>query len=187
MTALKESVSGFSTPTYPKTPRTPESFAAKTVVAQAELAHLQARYANLSPLDDRRLLRDSIDHWLRRFQGYAVEGDIGAHYTTASALNANSKVFEHVIPLSRGRDMLIGNILQPIQAMYIPTCFVTLDQNKLLSSSGLGSHSNDYWLFFSRYDGLNDEITTHDGVVINPKVWTLADHFNYFGIKHQQF
>lgn len=180
---LRESVSKFTTPKYPKIQRTPESFAAKTAITEEQLAHMQTRYNALNPTEDKRLLRDSIDYLLRRYQGYAVEAEHGAHYITAAAEQAGSRYFEHVVPLCRGRDMLIGQVLAPIQAMYIPTCFITTEQNTALTRAGLTSHSNDYWLFFSRYECLNDTIMTHDGKVIDPKTWTLADHYKYFKIK----
>jgi hypothetical protein len=180
---LQESVSKFTTPKYPKVQRSPESFAAKTAIAEEQLALLQARYNSLQPHEDRRLLRDAIDYWLRRYQGYAVEAEMGAHYYTAQAQVQGSKYFEHVVPLCRGRDMLIGQQLTPIQAMYIPTCFVTKEQNDAMNKAGRGSHSDDYWLFFSRYDCFTDTIMTHDGTVVDPLTWTLADHYKYFKIK----
>lgn len=182
-TIFKESVNNFTTPKYPKIQRTNDTFAAKTAIAQEQLAHLQARYNSLQPHEDRRLLRDCIDYWLRRYQGYAVEAELGAHYITAQAKSVGSRYFEHVVPLCRGRDMLINSVLTPIQAMYIPTCFITKEQNDALNKSGRGSHSDDYWLFFSRYDCFADTIMTHDGTVIDPKTWTLADHYKHFKIK----
>jgi hypothetical protein len=152
-------------------------------MAQEQLTNLKDRYNSLQPNEDRRLLRDSIDYWLRRYQGYAIEAELGAHYTTQQAKEQASRYFEHVIPLSRGRDMLIGKVLTPLQAMYIPTCFVTAEQNTALSSSGRGAHSDDYWLFFNRYDCFTDVIMTHSGTVIDPATWTLRDHYDYFKIK----
>lgn len=180
---LKEGVSKFTTPKYPKVQRTAESFKAKTAIAEEQLAQLQARYNSLQPHEDRRLLRDSIDFWLRRYQGYAVEAECGAHYITAEAVKQGSKYFEHVVPLCRGRDMLIGQQLTPLQAMYIPTCFITKEQNDALNKAGRGAHSDDYWLFFSRYDCFTDTIMTHNGSLIDPKTWTLADHYKHFKIK----
>lgn len=180
---LQEAVSNFTTPKYPKVQRTPESFAAKTAITEEQLAHLQARYNSLQPHEDRRLLRDAIDYWLRRYQGYAIEAAHGAHYITSEALAQGSKYFEHVIPLCRGRDMLIGQQLTPIQAMYIPTCFITKEQNDALNKAGRGAHSDDYWRFFSRYDCFTDTIMTHTGSLIDPASWTLADHYQHFKVK----
>lgn len=180
---LQEGVGKFITPKYPKVQRTAESFKAKTAMAKEQLTHLQVRYNNLKPNEDRRLLRDSIDYWLRRYQGYAIEADMGAHYITEQAKAQGSNYFEHVVPLSRGRDMLIAGVLTPLQAMHIPTCFVTKEQNDALTQSGRGAHSDDYWLFFSRYDCFTDTIMTHDGTVIDPKTWSLADHYKHFNVK----
>jgi hypothetical protein len=178
---LHEGVSKFATPKYPKTQRTPENFKAKTEITQEQLAHLQSRYNSLTPSEDRRLLRDAIDFWLRRYQGYA-HAEFGSHYLTNAALSTPD-VFEHTIPLCRARDMLIAGILTPLQAMYIPTCMVDKTQDSAIMKSGRGSSSNDYWLFFKRYDCFNDNIVTHDGTAIDQTTWTLEDHYKYFNIK----
>ena len=178
---LQEGVSKFVTPVYPKTQRTPENFRAKTEMTQEQLAALVARYNSLSPTEDRRLLRDAIDFWLRRYQGYAHAEAI-SHYETTKG-KANPDVFEHTIPLCRARDMLIAGILTPLQAMYIPTCMVDKAQDSAIMKAGRGSSSDDYWLFFKRYDCFNDFIMTRDGTVIDPDTWTLADHYRHFKIK----
>ena len=178
---LQESVSKFVTPVYPKTQRTPENFKAKTEITKEQLAILVARYNSLNSTEDTRLLRDAIDFWLRRFQGYA-HAEISAHYTTKAGL-ASADVFEHTIPLCRARDMLIAGILTPMQAMYIPTCMVDKAQDSAIMKAGRGSSSDDYWLFFKRYDVFTDVIFTHDGTEIDPATWTLADHYKYFKIK----
>jgi hypothetical protein len=67
--------------------------------------------------------------------------------------------------------------------MYIPTSFITKEQNDQLVKGGFTIHSNDYWLFFSRYECLDDVIMTHDGTVIDPKTWTLADHYKLFNVR----
>jgi hypothetical protein len=178
---LYEGVSKFTTPKYPKTQRTDENFKAKTEITEEQLAHLQTRYNNLGATEDRRLLRDAIDFWLRRYQGY-THADIGAHYKTGEATKTPD-VFEHTIPLCRARDMLIEGILTPIQAMYIPTCMVSSEQDKAIMKAGRGSSSDDYWLFFKRYDVFTDTITTHDGTLVDPATWTLEQHYEYFNIK----
>lgn len=178
---LQEAVGKFKTPVYPKTQRTPENFKAKTEITKEQLAALVVRYNSLSPTEDRRLLRDAIDFWLRRYQGYA-HAEVGSHYLTGAA-TVSADVFEHTIPLCRARDMLIAGILTPMQAMYIPTCMVDKAQDSAIMKAGRGSSSDDYWLFFKRYDCFTDSIKTHDGVDIDPSTWTLADHYKYFKIK----
>lgn len=178
---LQEGVTKFVTPVYPKTQRTPENFKAKTDITVEQLAALVTRYNSLSPTEDKRLLRDAIDFWLRRYQGYAHAEQI-SHYETTKG-KANPDVFEHTIPLCRARDMLIAGIISPLQAMYIPTCMVDKAQDSAIMKAGRGSSSDDYWLFFKRYDCFNDFIMTRDGMIIDPEKWTLADHYKHFKIK----
>jgi hypothetical protein len=180
---LREGVSKFTTPKYPKTQRSPEQVKAKTSMAEELMAHFRDRYNSLSENEDKRFLRDLIDFQMRRYQGYAVEAEFKAHYRTGTVFASDKQIFEHVLPLCRGRDMLIGGQLTPLQALQIPTCLVTPEQDKLLTKAGRVSHSDDYWLIFSRYDCFQDVIMTHDGTVIDPKTWTLADHYKHFKIK----
>jgi hypothetical protein len=177
---LQEGVSKFTTPVYPKTQRTPENFAAKTEITKEVLEWLSARYNALGPNEDKRLLRDAIDFQLRRYQGYA-HAETVSHYETTKG-KASPDVFEHTIPLCRARDMLIAGIITPIQAMYIPTCMVDKSQDTAIMKAGRGSSSDDYWLFFKRYDCFNDFIMTRDGQIIDPTKWTLADHYKHFKI-----
>jgi hypothetical protein len=181
---LREGVSKFTTPKYPKIQRSPAQVKAKTAMAEELMAHFRDRYNSLAEQEDKRFLRDLIDFQMRRYQGYAVEAEMGAHYKTATASNLSvKKIFEHVLPLCRGRDMLIGGQLTPLQALHIPTCLVTPEQDKLITGAGRVSHSDNYWLIFSRYDCFDDVILTHDGLAIDPKTWTLADHYKHFKIK----
>ena len=180
---LRGGVSKFTTPKYPKTKRSLDQIVAKTAMAQELVAHFRDRYTGLADHEDRRFLRDLIDFQMRRYQGYAVEAEMGAHYRTSQSATSTRVIFEHVLPLCRGRDMLIGGQLAPLQALHIPTCLVTPEQDKLITKAGRVSHSDDYWLIFSRYDCFQDVIMTHDGMVIDPSKWTLADHYKYFKIK----
>lgn len=180
---LREGVSKFNTPKYPKTQRSPDQVKAKTAMAEELMAHFRDRYVSLAENEDKRFLRDLIDFQMRRYQGYAVEAEMRAHYKTSQAVTSDKQIFEHVLPLCRGRDMLIGGQLTPLQALQIPTCLVTPEQDKLITKAGRVSHSDDYWLIFSRYDCFDDVIMTHDGTVIDHKTWTLADHYKHFKIK----
>jgi hypothetical protein len=104
-----------------------------------------------------RLLRDSIDHWIRRYHGYAIEGSIGSHYTEVGVDKANC-VFEHVIPAAKVRDMLLQGVLTVKQALNTPTCLISTRNDEILREEGHVSSSPDYWHFFKRYEMFDDAI-----------------------------
>ena len=62
-----------------------------------------------------RLVRDDMDNLLRRYHGYAVKENIGAHYREIGA-DADSD-FEHLIPSARIRDMMIAGVITIDEAL----------------------------------------------------------------------
>lgn len=92
-----------------------------------ELERLLDLYRNTVFEEDMRarLLRDSIDHHIRRYHGYAVQGKIKSHYHQKNvSLAAKDTIFEHVIPAATVRDKLIEGVLTINQALNVPTCRV---------------------------------------------------------------
>jgi hypothetical protein len=128
-----------------------------------------------------RLIRDSIDHHIRRYHGYAIDGRIGSHYLETGVAKTDS-IFEHVIPASSVRDMLIEGRLTINQALNTPTCLIKKSSDKILSENGLTKTSPSNWEFFKRYNVLKSEFKTFNGHEISEN-WTLADHFKFFGIE----
>lgn len=177
---LKENIANFVLKPYTKVKRGTASYAESTEITVAELNRLVGVYKTTTGAQRLRLVRDAIDHWLRRYHGYTIQGSIGSHYVTKQGTIATKTVFEHVVPASKVRDMFIAGVLTAEQAMHMPTCIVSKEQDIALSKSGRVSSTTNLWLFFERYDVFNDTIATHDGTVIDPTKWTLADHFNYF-------
>jgi hypothetical protein len=130
-----------------------------------------------------RLYRDSIDHWIRRYHGYAIEGKIKSHYREVD-VDEKDCVFEHVLPASSVVDMLIQDRLTINQALNTPTCLIKKSSDLVLKNNGLTKQSPDNWRFFKRYSVLNSKFITYDGApVADPNVWSLADHWQLFGIK----
>jgi len=142
-----------------------------------------------------RLLRDSIDHHLRRYHKYAIQGKIKSHYHQRGvSLTAKDTIFEHVIPASQVRDYLIENKLSINQALNVPTCRVSRKSDSLLNARGMHDRNTDPWHFFKRYKvGMSDldkdgntvfpDFETYNGQPIQDlDTWTLRDHFNFFGI-----
>jgi hypothetical protein len=130
-----------------------------------------------------RLYRDSIDHWIRRYHGYAIEGKHKSHYREVG-VDEKDSVFEHVLPASSVVDMLIQDRLTIAQALNTPTCLIKKSSDLILKNNGLTKQSPDNWRFFRRYSVLNSSFTTHDGKSFgNINDYTLNDHWNLFGIK----
>lgn len=129
-----------------------------------------------------RLLRDSIDHHIRRYHGYAIEGRIQSHYREVG-VPLNHCTFEHVIPASSVRDMLIEGRLTIVQALNTPTCLIKKSNDKILRESGLVRTSPDNWHFFERYSVLDIKLETYNGrPMTDLENWTLADHYDLFGV-----
>lgn len=177
---LKEKVDNFIARPYNKVKRGADSYAESIEITVAELNRLVGLYKSTAGAQRLRLIRDAIDHWLRRYHGYTIQGSIGSHYVTEESKTASATVFEHVVPASKVRDMFIAGVLTAEQAMNMPTCIVSKEQDRALSKSGRVSSSDNLWNFFQRYDIFADVISTHDGKTINPATWSLENHFNYF-------
>jgi hypothetical protein len=176
---LKESLENFVDADYGRVTRNDQAYQDTIALTVSELDRLVSMYRWGGNMQHLRLLRDSIDHWIRRYHGYTIGGSIGTHYREQGIVGKG--IFEHVIPASKLRDMLIKGTLSVQQALNAPICRINAGSDLALRESGLVSTNNDYWYFFRRYAGLtNCVIETHDGTVINAKTWTLEKHYAYF-------
>jgi len=180
---LKESLDRFTKADYTKVKRSEATHAESLTIAVTELDRLVNLYKNDHAPQTARLLRDSMDHWIRRYHGYVIQGGIGAHYSQVG-VNLKNCIFEHVIPAAKVRDMLIQGVLTTAQALNTPTCFISKKNDQLLRKHKRTSSSPNYWNFFERYDIFGDstKFTTYNGQMIDCGKWTLQDHFNMFGI-----
>jgi hypothetical protein len=178
---LKESLASFTEAKYTKVKRSAKTHSESLTLSVAELERLVSIYKQgRHTAQTARLLRDSMDHWIRRYHGYVIEGGIGAHYTEVG-VDLKNCIFEHVIPAAKVRDMLIQGVLTPAQALNTPTCFISKPNDQLLREHKRVSSSPDYWQFFKRYDIFdNVKFSTYNGVTVDQAAWTLEDHFNYF-------
>jgi hypothetical protein len=176
---LKESVQNFVKAKYTKVRRTSLTHKESLVIAVSELNRLIELYKGKHTPQTARLLRDSMDHWIRRYHGYVIEGGIGAHYREVG-VDLKKCIFEHVIPAAKARDMMITGVLTPEQALNVPTCFISQHNDEILRKTGRVSSSPNYWEFFERYDVFKGCFETYDGTIIDCNKWTLEDHFNYF-------
>ena len=175
---LKQLVENFKPAKYNRVKRGVESYKSTVELTEQEISRLLSLYRHQQTLQEQRLIRDAIDHWLRRYHGYAIEGSIGSHYIE-QGVDTKDCIFEHVIPASKVRDMLLQEILTIKQAMNTPTCLISSGNDKLLRKHGHVSSSPDYWNFFSRYTVLDSTFITYDGQKID-KDWDLQKHYEYF-------
>jgi hypothetical protein len=184
MPITKELVESFQPVSYSRVQRGETSYDETYELTVSELERLVGMYKQLSTSGQTaRLLRDSIDHWIRRYHGYAIEGSIGSHYIQVG-VDKNKCIFEHVIPAAKVRDMLLQGVLTVKQSLNTPTCLISNRNDDILREEGHVSSSPDYWHFFDRYEMFDDaKFTTYNGQEIkNPHEWTLDKHFDFFGV-----
>ena len=180
--SLQQLVESYHDMEYSRVTRNQQAYDDTLALTTQELTRLIAMYKQGGNLQHLRLIRDSIDHWIRRYHGYTIGGSIGTHYREQNLTEKG--IFEHVIPASKLRDMVLTDTLTIKQALHAPICRISTSSDTLLRGQGLVSTSNDYWTFFRRYENLSEvTIETHDGKrVIDLHTWTLKDHYDYFGI-----
>lgn len=183
---LKDAVEGFEEINYRQVmvERNEDAYRITDEFIRAEVARLVDMYRNLCVLDQRaRLIRDGIDLYLRRGHGYTIEGKIGSHYREVG-VDVNNCIFEHMIPQSRIRDLLIQDRISLKQAMNPPTCLISKTHDVELSKSGYNNKTPSYWHFFDRYTRVFDaQYETFNGQAIaDPHNWHLGQHYEFFGV-----
>jgi hypothetical protein len=129
-----------------------------------------------------RLIRDVMDFLLRRYHGYAIKENIGAHYYEKDLARGVKTEFEHVIPAAVARDLLLYDRLTIDEALNIPTCRLSAVKHKKLNSTKLGSTTPDIYNFWQRYADLGITVETHDGTAVDMTTWHLDTHYDYFKI-----
>jgi hypothetical protein len=178
---LKESIERFREPVYVRTKRNLESYAATAAYVTANLNRLVELYKNTKNNEQTaRLIRDDIDNALRRYHGYCIKENIGAHYIEVG-LEGNG-IFEHMIPNSTVRDLLIAGVISSSQACNMPTARISVAKDALLREKGWASRTPNIYNFWQRYQycfDTKDQFLTHDGNTVNTSM-TLDDHFSLF-------
>jgi hypothetical protein len=188
MLTLQENMQNMRGKKYVNVKRNDKAYEQALSTTTEELERLLDLYRNTVIEDDMRarLLRDSIDHWIRRYHKYAIQGKIKSHYHQRGvSLSAKDCIFEHVIPASTIRDKLIAGELSINQALNVPTCRVSRRVDSLLRQKGLHDSTPDGWFFFKRYKIALDtiEIETYNGQSVKDlEAWTLQNHFDFFGV-----
>lgn len=177
---LKERIEQFRQPVYVRTKRSTETYRATEVYVTNNLKRLVELY-NSTRNDEQtsRLIRDDVDNALRRYHGYCIKEKIGAHYGEVGL--EEKGIFEHMIPNSTVRDMLLLGVITPEQACNMPTCKLSKANDDLLREKGWNSKTPNEYNFWERYTNCFEVVgkfETYDGIPVNPKM-TLEDHFSW--------
>ena len=106
---LKESLDNFTAPVYGKTKRSAETYRTVARHCRTHLDRLVTEYQTVK--NDQQWLREirnDIDYYLRRYHEYCIQQRDGmkAHYHEVGA--DDDCDFEHLIPASRIRDLLLA-------------------------------------------------------------------------------
>lgn len=179
---LKESLEQFVAPVYGKTKRTADTYRTVASYCTRNLNRLVGEYATVR--NDQQLLREirnDIDAYLRRYHEYCIAQRDGmkAHY---HEVGADDKCdFEHLIPASRIRDLLLADKITVEQSLNAPTVRLSRSKHVMLKEAGWAAKTPNMWLPFQRYTGVFAAVyETHDGAMIDPATWTLEQHYKYF-------
>ena len=182
MTQLKNLLEEFIAPVYGKTQRSSDTY--KTVAAHCSKHIIRLIEEYHAVENDQQLLREirnDIDYYLRRYHEYCIQQRDGmkAHYHEIGA--DDDCDFEHLIPASRIRDLLLANAITVEQALNAPTVRLSRTKHMALKDAGWASKTPNMWLPFERYTNVfTATYQTHDGTTIDPLTWTLENHYNYF-------
>lgn len=184
---LQESINNWREPVHVRVKRSDETYQATQNYVVANLQRLVDLH-NATENDEQtfRLIRDDIDNALRRYHGYCIKERIGAHYIQKKVDRNDSStyVFEHMVPNSTVREMLIAGIVTPEQACNMPTCLLSREDDVTLKDKGWNSKTPDAYNFWKRYEycfPVEGQFETWDGQPVNTQQ-TLEEHFEYFGI-----
>jgi len=180
---LMERVSDFAQKKPTPVKRGGASYDATEQFCKSEIERYVEMYKQLKVEDQTaRLIRDMIDVLLRRYHGYSIKENMGAHYYEKGLPHGTKTEFEHVIPASVARDLLLFNRLTVDEALNIPTCRLSAKNHRTLNSTKLGSTTPNIYWFWQRYRALDVQLETHDGTAIDTTTWNLTSHYNYFKV-----
>jgi hypothetical protein len=182
MSQRRTLLEGWMPADHPRVKRSGASYQQTEDFIHAELERWVTRYRGLETHDQTaRLIRDEIDDLLRRYHGYCIQENQGAHYRELG-LTKNSEIeFEHIIPAKVARDALITGRMTVDDALNVPTCDISAAKHGELASTGMAKTTPDPYWFWRRYQDLGIEIETRDGTPVDLDTWNLDTHYEYFG------
>jgi hypothetical protein len=181
MKPLMERVSGFAQKKPTPVKRNGASYDATYRFVKRGLKLCVWAYRRLKVEDQTaRLIRDVMDYLLRRYHIYSIKENIGAHYYEKGLAHDAKTDFEHVVPASVARDLLLYDRLTVDEALNIPTCRLSASKHEILNSTKLVSTTPDIYWFWQRYESLNIAVETHDGTAVDMATWNLDTHYEHF-------
>ena len=181
MKTIMERVTGFAQKKPTPVKRNGSSYDATYQFCKSEIERYVEMYQQHKVEDQTaRLLRDMIDILLRRYHGYSIKENIGAHYYEKGLAHGTKTEFEHVVPAAVARDLLLRDRITVNEALNIPTCRLSAANHKKLNSTKLGSTTPDIGWFWQRYQSLNIAVETHDGTAVDMTTWNLDTHYQHF-------
>lgn len=183
---LQESIRGLHAPNYGKVKRSGLTESVTTQWAREVITAKLEEYNKIEILDQRaRLIRDEIEHALRRQNEYCFKDLRQTHYRDASIKPHEKKnlIFEHMIPIR----LLIAGLIQgkiPLElALDPPTCLIRVESDRLLRTAKVHDTIKDAWNFWSRYEILNDiQFVTVRKDPVDVNTWDLGTHCTYFNV-----
>ena len=174
---LKEKIDNFRQPKFTNRKRDAESYKNIHAYVINDLRRLAKAYHKVTHDEDTlKLIREDVDHVLRRFHKYCIKERIGAHYIE---VGVEDGIFEHMVPNSVTRDLLLYDVISVHDACAMPTCLLSAESDALLREKGWSSQTPDIYYFWKRYEycfEVEDRFTTWDGTPVDP-AQTLDDHF----------
>jgi len=184
---LFERLEGFRTPRYTRVKRSTASYEATAQYVVSNLERLVELYDQTRNNEQAsRLIRDDVDNYLRRYHQYCIKENIGAHYIE---IGAEVTDFEHMIPASRIRDLLLLERITTFEACNPPTCKLSREKHMILKDKGWASDTPDLIDFWQRYRLCFETagcFTTHDGTPVDTETWTLDKHYAYYNVNTDQ-
>ena len=172
---------GFRGRDYPRVSRSGLSYDQTREFCQAEIERYVEQYRKLDSHDQlARLIRDMIDVLLRRYHGYCIEENLGAHYRERGLAKSVKTEFEHVIPAKVARDAVLAGKMSVWDALNIPTCELSKSKHQALKKAGLAQVTPDPFWFWRRYATLGVLIETREGDLVDQATWNLDTHHERF-------
>jgi hypothetical protein len=162
---------------YKKVSRSNASVQVTEFFVSAHLDDFRASYHAVEHEQGRRLTRDVIDFLLRRYHQYAVQQQIGAHYTQQGVVKG---IFEHLIPASVLRDLVLADAISIQAALHAPMVLLSKENDARLRVAKLTSTTRTPYYPFRRYidAGIDEVFVSFRGeTVIDLFNWSLEDHY----------
>ena len=170
--------------TYNRITRSPTTYDETENYIKEKLKSLVSEYKSLVSPQEKRLCRDLIDASLRRFHQYSIKERLKAFYfESPQPETPDNLIFEHIIPASTLRDLLLTEKIDIPHALYPPVARISKINDKKINKKGLVSSNNDLLHPFKRYatSGIfasSKIVDCFDNEII-PQNYTLNDHYNY--------